>query len=55
MAQKIDLRIAPALDTLRELERECGPDQFDFAFIDADKPAMTPTTKPRCGSFDRVA
>lgn len=39
VAEKIDLRIAPALGTLRELEREDGPDQFDFAFIDADKPA----------------
>jgi caffeoyl-CoA O-methyltransferase len=32
---KIDLRIAPALDTLRSLP--AGP-AFDFAFIDADKP-----------------
>ena len=34
---KIDLRIAPALDTLMQLDRESGPDQFDLAFIDADK------------------
>ena len=31
--KKIDLRIGPALDTLKKLK---GP--FDFAFIDADKP-----------------
>ena len=34
VAHKIDLRIGPALDTLRALPRE--PD-FDLAFIDADK------------------
>ena len=33
VANKIDLRIAPALDTLAALDGE-----FDFAFIDADKP-----------------
>ncbi|HVT75783.1 MAG TPA: O-methyltransferase [Acidimicrobiales bacterium] len=32
---KIDLRIAPAVDTLRALPRD---EQFDFAFVDADKP-----------------
>ena len=31
---KIDLRIAPAIDTLRSLPEDQG---FDFAFIDADK------------------
>lgn len=36
VAKKIDLRIGPAIDTLRALpERE----QFDVAFIDADKPS----------------
>ena len=35
VADKIDLRIAPALDTLRSLPAE---ETFDLAFIDADKP-----------------
>ena len=34
---KIDLHIAPALDTLALLEARSGADQFDLAFIDADK------------------
>jgi caffeoyl-CoA O-methyltransferase len=34
VADRIDLRIAPAIDTLRSLPEE---EQFDFAFIDADK------------------
>ena len=38
MADKIDLRIGPALDTLKKLEGERRPANFDFAFIDADKP-----------------
>jgi predicted O-methyltransferase YrrM len=37
LANKIDLRIAPAIETLAVLERTVGTDQFDFAFIDADK------------------
>lgn len=32
---KVDLRLGPALDTLRAMP--AGDDQFDFAFIDADK------------------
>ncbi|MGQ0837382.1 O-methyltransferase [Actinokineospora sp.] len=34
LTDRIDLRIAPALDTLRALPADAG---FDFAFIDADK------------------
>ena len=36
---KIDLRIDPALDTLKKLAREFGKNSFDLAFIDADKTA----------------
>lgn len=36
VAGKIDLRLAPALDTLKELKRS-APGSFDMAFIDADK------------------
>lgn len=35
VCQKIDLRIAPAMDTMLMLTSEAG--SFDFAFIDADK------------------
>lgn len=37
IADRIDLRIAPALDTLEQLLAKDGPDQYDLAFIDADK------------------
>jgi caffeoyl-CoA O-methyltransferase len=36
VAQKIDLRIGPAAETLRALPEE---EAFDLAFIDADKPS----------------
>jgi predicted O-methyltransferase YrrM len=39
IAQKIDLRLAPALQTLSKLRAEHGSGSLDFAFIDADKPA----------------
>jgi len=37
VAHKIDLRIAPALDSLQNLIAEGKENTFDFAFIDADK------------------
>ncbi len=37
VANRISLRLGPALDTLNELIAENRRDHFDFAFIDADK------------------
>jgi predicted O-methyltransferase YrrM len=37
LAGRIDLRLAPALETLAELERQGRGEQYDLVFIDADK------------------
>lgn len=47
VARKIDLRIAPALQTLDALIRQGMGGRFDFAFIDADK-ANYPNYYERC-------
>jgi predicted O-methyltransferase YrrM len=39
VAEKIDLRIGSAAETLERLKDEFGKNSFDFAFIDADKAA----------------
>ena len=39
VADRIDLRLAPALETLDEMIKNGSPAAFDFAYIDADKAA----------------
>ncbi|MEJ2575476.1 MAG: class I SAM-dependent methyltransferase [Gammaproteobacteria bacterium] len=51
VAGRIDLRIAPALETLDRLLAEGGAGEFDLAFIDADKENY-PAYYARC--FDLV-
>ena len=42
VAAKIDLRLAPALETLAALGKSAGRGSFDFAFIDGDKANYDP-------------
>lgn len=39
---RIELKLQPGLRSLEELERSGGAAQFDFAFVDADKPNYIP-------------
>ncbi|MCG8671252.1 MAG: class I SAM-dependent methyltransferase [Pseudomonadales bacterium] len=47
LEHKLDLRLAPALDTLNSLLKTEGPESFDAAFLDADK-ANYDTYYERC-------
>jgi predicted O-methyltransferase YrrM len=50
---KIDLRLAPATQTLDALIASDGPGSFDFAFVDADK-SNYPAYYERCLTLMRV-
>ena len=50
---KIDLRLAPATETLDALIASDGPGSFDFAFVDADK-SNYPAYYERCLTLMRV-
>jgi predicted O-methyltransferase YrrM len=50
---KIDLRLAPATETLDALIASDGPGSFDFAFVDADK-SNYPAYYERCLTLMRI-
>lgn len=54
VAHKIDLRIAPALETLRALPAHPEEPLFDFGFIDADKKTRDCTLKRSISAYAPV-
>ena len=55
VAHKIELRLAPARETLEARIAAGEAGHYDFAFIDADKSATTPTTNAACSCCGRAA